>query len=260
MHVIALEYHDVVAEGAWDTSGFPGGAAATYKVSLEDFASHLGAVQSAGRPVVATLAGAPDVATAPILLTFDDGGAGFQAAAAERLERHGWRGSVFMTTGFIGQAGFLSAGDLRSLHARGHIIGTHSRTHPLRLATLAPASILEEWRASIADLEDILGVAVTTGSVPGGQYTRLVAELAATAGLTTLFTSEPETRVRRVDGCAVAGRFTLRRDDPASYVARLAARSSVARAGQWWRWNAKKVAKSLGGTRYLRMRDRWLGP
>jgi hypothetical protein len=42
-------------------------------------------------------------------------------------------------------------------------------------------------------------------------------------------------------------------------VARLVGRAANARVAQWCRWNAKKVAKAVGGTYYLRIRRQLLG-
>jgi peptidoglycan/xylan/chitin deacetylase (PgdA/CDA1 family) len=255
--LIALEYHDVVRGDAWDESGFPGASAATYKLPADRFAAHLDALNRAGAAVGTATVGsspAPDV-----LLTFDDGGAGYLAHAADLLERHGWRGFVFMTTGRIGQPGFLRAGELRELRDRGHVIGSHSRNHPARMSALAPDDIDAEWRTSLSDLEDVLGGPVSVASVPGGYHSRLVAELAAKNGITTLFTSEPEVGAKDVDGCRVIGRFTLRTSHSAAYAARLVGASPWARTAQWAHWNAKKLAKAVGGTHYLRVRDRILG-
>ena len=259
MRIVALEYHDVVRDDDWDGSGFPGNAAATYKLSVASFDGHLGALERSACRVMTSVTDVVSVEdSTPVILTFDDGGSGYMAAA-ELLERRDWRGCVFMTTGSIGKPGFLSASDLRALHQRGHTIGTHSRNHPLRLAALSTAAILEEWRSSIADLEDVLGAPVTIGSVPGGYPSRAVAQSAATAGLTTLFTSEPETRVTTIAGCAVRGRYTLRRGDPGEYAARLAGKMPASRVMQWCQWNAKKVAKAVGGRAYLRVRERVIG-
>jgi peptidoglycan/xylan/chitin deacetylase (PgdA/CDA1 family) len=257
VRIIALEYHDVVRDDAWDESGFAGSAAASYKLSVTRFEDHLRALQRSGRTVVTGIDAATSPESPPVLLTFDDGGSGY-LSAADLLERHGWRGWVFMTTSFIGKPGFLGPADLRSLHERGHVIGTHSRTHPLRLSVLPAAAIRDEWRASIGDLEDVLGTPVRVGSVPGGYHSRTVAEEAAAAGITTLFTSEPESKVVRINGCAVIGRFTLRQGDQGAYAARLVGSVPTARLGQWSRWNAKKLAKKLGGTAYLRVRERFL--
>ena len=256
MRVIALEYHDIVPDDAWETSGFPGNAAATYKLSVTTFGDHLRALAQTVGSIVTDVNGTPN-AGASVVLTFDDGGSGYMAAA-DLLEHHGWRGCVFMTTGRIGSPGFLTAGELRSLQGRGHVIGTHSRSHPIRMAALPAPAIYEEWHASITDLQDALGTAVNVGSVPGGYHSPQVAAAAAAAGLKTLFTSEPEMTIRRVDGCAVVGRYTLRRNDPAAYAARLVGTTPFARSAQWCKWNAKKLAKAIGGTTYLRVRERIL--
>jgi peptidoglycan/xylan/chitin deacetylase (PgdA/CDA1 family) len=258
VRIIALEYHDIVPDGAWDESGFSGSAAATYKLSIGGFGDHLRALQQSASPIVTSIGGeSTERGRTPVILTFDDGGSGY-LAAADLLEQHGWRGCVFMTTGCIGQRGFLTASDLRSLQQRGHVIGTHSRSHPARLSALPAPAIHEEWRASVADLQDALGTAVHVGSVPGGYHSREVAEAAAAAGLTTLFTSEPESTVERIDGCAVVGRYTLRRGDRGAYAARLVGNLAFARSAQWCTWNAKKLAKAIGGTTYLRLRKRIL--
>lgn len=43
----SIMYHDVVEDGAWDSSGFPGSAAGSYKLTRQDFAQHLAAVKRA---------------------------------------------------------------------------------------------------------------------------------------------------------------------------------------------------------------------
>ena len=86
-----------------------------------------------------------------------------------------------------------------------------------------------------------------------------IGEAAAATGLTTLFTSEPESSARWVNGCAVIGRYTIRQGDSGAYAARLVGRRPQARVVQWGRWNAKKLAKAVGGTAYLRLRERLLG-
>lgn len=261
MKIIALEYHDVVQPGQWDESGFPGGSAATYKLPIDLFREHVDILKLNGVSILNEItSGIRDAAESPaVVLTFDDGGSGYLAYAADLLEANGWRGHLFMTTGRIGSPGFLTAGNLRDLKDRGHVIGSHSQNHPARLSAVPRGTIDDEWRRSVADLQDVLGSKVNVASVPGGYHSRSVAESAAANGIATLFTSEPVTRVSSVDGCAVVGRFTLRSNDSATYVARLVGRAANARVAQWCRWNAKKVAKAVGGTYYLRIRKQLLG-
>ena len=193
-----------------------------------------------------------------VLLTFDDGGASAYTIIADLLEERGWRGHFFITTDFIGRPAFLTAPQIRALHGRGHIIGSHSCSHPPRISHLPPARILEEWKGSTEKLSGILGAGVNTASVPAGFYSPRVAAAAAAAGINVLFNSEPTLRVRQVEECRVAGRFGLQQSDPAKRAAALASAAPGPRFKQWAFWNAKKVVKAVGGEVWLSFRKRVL--
>jgi peptidoglycan/xylan/chitin deacetylase (PgdA/CDA1 family) len=256
---IALMYHDVTPAGREDTSGFPGGDAARYKLTLAQFDDHLEAIRlNAGRRVDVIGHLDAGLGTAPLLLTFDDGGAS-AAAIADRLERAGWRGHFFVTAGYVDQPGFLAARELRDLRRRGHVVGSHSYSHPLRMARLPIGRLRDEWRRSIAVLADALGEPIDTASVPGGHNSRAVAREAADAGIRFLFTSAPVVHVRRIGDMAVIGRYVVQRSTPAAVVAAVAAGSPAPRFRQLALWEMKKVAKTIGGATYLAARDRLLG-
>jgi peptidoglycan/xylan/chitin deacetylase (PgdA/CDA1 family) len=259
VRVVSLEYHDVVAPEARDASGFPGRAAGSYKLTIGDFAAHVEAlareVPPAARRTALDVAGSP----APVLLTFDDGGTSAATVIAPQLESVGWRGHFFIATDYIGTPGFLTAAQLRELHARGHVVGSHSASHPLRMADRGPEGVLREWTTSVGTLSTVLGEPVRVASIPGGQYVRSVAAAAAAAGIRVLFTSEPTSATHVVDGCLVLGRFTLRDASSAALAVDFALGRTTARARQWLVWNGKKVAKRLGGSTYLRLRSSLLG-
>jgi hypothetical protein len=63
--------------------------------------------------------------------------------------------------------------------------------------------------------------------------------------LKVLFTSEPETRVRLVEGCTVIGRFTLHASGPPDFAGRLARLDTSLRVREWTAWQAKKLVKSV---------------
>jgi peptidoglycan/xylan/chitin deacetylase (PgdA/CDA1 family) len=252
---ITLLYHDVVEPGRDDGSGFAGAGAARYKLTRAEFVRHLDALGRATGLPPALGEGLPARAGAGgWSLTFDDGGVSALDPTAGLLEERGWRGYFFVTTDRIGTPGFLSAGAVRSLHGGGHVVGSHSCSHPPRMSACAPARIREEWRRSREVLEDLLGAAVRDASVPGGFYSRAVAEGAAAAGYTTLFTSEPTTRSRWVGGCRVLGRYTVYRGMSAAAAARLVSRA-LPRWQQALLWNVKKVAKKVGGQAYVGARE-----
>ena len=251
----SLMYHDVVDRGADDASGFPGRDAALYKVTPEAFAAHLDAIRRS-YPAHATLP-APPAQSAPAI-TFDDGGASAMRAA-DILESRRFVGHFFVTTNYIGTRGFVTARDIRTLAQRGHVVGSHSCSHPLRMGHCSWAQLADEWNRSCAMLADILGQPVDAASVPGGDFTPQVAEAAAKAGITRLFTSEPTSEARHAFGVMLIGRYTIQRWTTEETAAALAAGDWLPRARQAVVWNAKKMSKHLGGERYLQIRTLLLG-
>src|SRR5207247_10334893 len=144
-----------------------GADSAIYKLSRETFQNHLNAVAKAN--------------PGP-LLTFDDGGVSAYSHIADELEERGWRGYFFIATNWIGKPGFLTSSQIREIRARGHIIGSHSCSHPARMSHHTLGDIIHEWSRSSAVLADILGQQILTASVPGGYYSEKVARAAAIAG------------------------------------------------------------------------------
>jgi peptidoglycan/xylan/chitin deacetylase (PgdA/CDA1 family) len=254
----ALLYHDVVAPGRDDDSGFPGGAAGRYKLVRDEFERHLDALAAAtGRPPVRVDALREAGDGMPWLLTFDDGGASARPVG-ERLAERGWPAHFFVTADRSGTRAFLGRDDVRALAALGHVIGSHSCSHPSDMARAPRAALLSEWTRSAAVLADLIGDPVRVASVPAGSYAPRVAEAASAAGLAVLFNSEPVTRARTVDGCLVLGRYTLRRGSSARAAARLAGGAAGARGVQLAAWQIKKAVRRMAGTGYERMRHRVL--
>ena len=257
---IALIYHDVVPAGDFDASGIPGAGAARYKLFPDEFQRHLDALERlVEKPFLAGAAGCPTAAAElPCLLTFDDGGASFLQIAS-RLEERGWTGQFFVTTDFLGTPGFLSADEVRQLRTRGHVVGSHSCSHPQRMSYCSWEQLVNEWRRSCEILADITGAPVTTGSVPGGFYSRRVAQAAAQAGIRILYTSEPTTRPHHVDGCTVFGRYSVDRSVTVEAMSAIVSGRLLPRLRQAFLWKAKALAKMVAGPLYAGFRDQWLG-
>jgi peptidoglycan/xylan/chitin deacetylase (PgdA/CDA1 family) len=264
MRAVSIMYHDVVAGERFDESGFAGADAALYKLGREEFALHLDALAAARRDRPALVSEdrfdtAPVEEPPPWLLTFDDGGVSAATIVADLLEARGWRGHFFVTTGSVGRPSFLSPEQVRELHRRGHIVGSHSETHPPRMSHCSASELLREWRASVEFLSDLLGERVRAASVPGGYYSRAVAEAAARAGIERLFTSEPVERVVEVDGCLVFGRYGVQRWTTPATVAGIVSGKFVPRRRQQFIWSAKKLTKWVGGEYYLKARRVLIG-
>jgi peptidoglycan/xylan/chitin deacetylase (PgdA/CDA1 family) len=259
MRAACLLYHDVVESADWDSSGFTGPGTAKYKMSRSEFEAHLAAIARIREGVSSTaheLAHAGDK-TLPFLLTFDDGGESAATRIAGLLEKYGWRGHFFVTAGQIGKSGFLNPEQIRYLRKNGHVIGSHSFSHPTRMSHCSPEQLADEWSRSTKALTDILCEPVDTASVPGGYYSERVAETAAAAGIRILFNSEPTTTIRSVRGCLVVGRYNIFRGMPPAVSGDLVSMRSSARSRQWLYWNFKKILKKSAGRPYLAARQ-WL--
>jgi peptidoglycan/xylan/chitin deacetylase (PgdA/CDA1 family) len=240
MQPVSLLFHDVYLSDASE-SGFDSPAAGRYKLSVDEFDSQLGESDVLGAA----------------RLTFDDGGVSFYTIVADKLEARGLHAYCFVTTDFIGRTGFLDAAQIRELDARGHVIGTHSASHPTRFSALSRADMRSEWIESRQRLEDVLGHGVTAGSVPGGYFSRDVGRTAAQSGLFLLFNSEPVRSARAIDGCTIAGRFTIRAGAPPDLARRFVQSAPWARSKEWATWNAKGLVKPLLGSSYPRVAD-WI--
>jgi peptidoglycan/xylan/chitin deacetylase (PgdA/CDA1 family) len=245
---VAIMFHDVIEDADWESSGFPGGANARYKLGRAQFEDHLDAIclsTSAER-------------RARVALTFDDGGVSAHNTIADCLEQRGLRGYFLITTDCIGRTGFLNAAQIRDLHRRGHVLGSHSCSHPTRISQCSRQEIDYEWIQSIHVLTELLGEEVSVASVPGGFYSREVAESAAAAGIHRLFTSEPVAKVRVVNSCEVFGRYHIQRNVPPEFSAGIAALRIAPRFRQAMLWKLKKLAKAAGGATYIKLRRRLL--
>jgi peptidoglycan/xylan/chitin deacetylase (PgdA/CDA1 family) len=259
MRAVSLEYHDVVDGAGPDASGFRGPGPASYKLDEAEFGRHLAAIAGTVRTLPTRgLDWLQDAKPeSPLFLTFDDGGIAAYTHIGDALERYGWRGHFFVTAARIGTETFLSARQIRELHARGHVIGTHSYSHPTRMGACSREQILEEWQRSTDILADIVGEPVVAGSVPGGYYTRRVAEAAARAGLLLLFTSVPTTRCWTVDGCRILGRYSVRRWSTPAAASALADGRLMPGAAQWLLYCSLKLLRTLGGNQYTRFRQQF---
>ncbi len=234
-----LLYHDVVEYGAFSSSGFIGRAADLYKLERLEFERHLDLIAEAG--------GAR--------LTFDDGGASALSIIAPLLESRGWIGYFFIPTNFVGAPGFLSGDAIRELHARGHVIGSHSCSHPSCISRCGDAELRYEWRESVEKLSCLLKTKVTMASVPGGFFTTRVARAAAEAGIETLFNSEPVIREDSAGPCKVIGRFSVHKGVVAANAGALARGDFAPCLRQYLSWNSKKIVKRMCGAYWIDLRN-----
>jgi peptidoglycan/xylan/chitin deacetylase (PgdA/CDA1 family) len=233
--VATLGYHDVTDVPT--ESGFQRNGAVTFKLGVRQFTEHLNRI--------ADLSWTPSLVTEVdlagperhLLLTFDDGGKS-ALRIGDELCRRGWRAHFFIPTGLIGRRTFLDPGEIRRLRTCGHMVGSHSHSHPDIYRELDRERMVVEWRRSSDVLSQLLGEACITGAVPGGDISGPVLRSAATAGLRYIFTSEPWLRPRIVGGCWVLGRFCPKASTTPDEIAELA---------RFRGWTAKLVIRRIKG-------------
>lgn len=196
---IALLYHEVIDD--YSESGFQNKDNLAYMHKTEVFRKHLEIFKNhlnSGNSKVENH-----------LFTFDDGGIS-NLKSAQILEENDWKGIYFITTKRIGTSGFLAENDIKTLHENGHIVGSHSHTHPMIFRTLTYTQMLEEWKVSKGILEEILGEEISHCSVPGGDSDLKTYESAVEAGFRYIFDSEPIVETRKLQNAEIFGRFSVK--------------------------------------------------
>ena len=122
-----------------------------------------------------------------IVLTFDDGNYS-NLETAKCLTENGLKGIFFITTERINSVGYLSSDDLRSIHRMGHIIGSHSASHPM-FPFISKKQAEIELSKSKEFIEEISGAECTAFAFPGGQFLPQHINLAKNVGYGNIFTS-----------------------------------------------------------------------
>jgi peptidoglycan/xylan/chitin deacetylase (PgdA/CDA1 family) len=165
----------------WHGIGYPGSAVtpdeARYWNPVEVFADTLGAI-----PAFKSRHGIT------VHMTFDDGNHSDYTHALRLLTQHGQTGIFFVCASRIDQPGYLSKAELREMHAAGMTIGSHGFDH-INWSVASEGQLQQEFVVARAVIEDAVGAAIDTASVPFGMVDRRVAQWAIRAGFTRLFTS-----------------------------------------------------------------------
>ena len=210
-------YHEIA--GRQDT-------ASRLAVTPEAFASQLAYLREEGFTTISVaklasaLAGEPGRLPArPVVITFDDGFADFHGAALPMLRQYGFTATVFVTTGWIADAGphavdnrpgcMLSWSQIREAAEAGVEIGAHSHTHP-QLDQLLPGTLRDELVTSKALLEDGLGRAVPSLAYPYGYSNAQVRRVAREVGYAHACAVSNTMAGPRQDAFALS-RLTIRR-------------------------------------------------
>ena len=212
-------------------------ASYTYVTSTGLFQQHLdlySGLPTAASPVV------------PVI-TFDDGHISNYEIAAPLLAARDLSAHFFLTVGWIGtRPGFMDWPQVRALHQAGHTIGAHSWSHAL-LTHCSPAQLDIELTQARLTLEDHLGAAVTTMSLPGGRANRRVLAACRAAGYTRVYTSVPQ--IENSPIAFTVGRLNIRGNMQTAWLAQLFTPSSPQLARLSRAHRLKAATKSILGDR-----------
>lgn len=239
MNKIVLMYHDVYVETPFE-SGFQN---SLYKISVDVFEKQVKALVGYCKHHQGT----------EIEFTFDDGGVSFYTVIAPILERYGLRGIFFISTKYINSPLFLNSSQVLELHRRGHIIASHSYSHPDNLASLSEDAIHEEWSKSKKDIESIIDNSILLASIPNGYGSRHVISKAYEAGIRILYTSVPTIKMTSYKDMKIIGRYVIYNRMSSDYPL-LLIKNKVQRRKLYVRWLLINIMKFVLGNSYSKLK------
>jgi hypothetical protein len=247
--VVFLMYHELETEGRPLAQSEPGYI--RYIVRALDFQRQMESLRSEEWKGVSVGQAVGLSEGRTVAITFDDGCETDLLFAAPVLKQMGFGATFYITTGWLGKPGHLSASQLREISGLGFEIGCHSMNH-FYLTDLDDSALRREIVEAKAQLEQIAGVPVEHLSCPGGRFDRRVADVAKSAGYRTVTTSRICTNSSSSDRFSL-GRVAIMRDTS------LPQFREICHARGLWRMRtgvfAREAAmKVLGNSAYDRLR------
>src|SRR5580698_9649432 len=210
----------------------------SYVVACEDFEKHV--------DLFARLQQTKDCPLRPEI-TFDDGHLSNYEYALPILQSRGVQARFFITVGWTGRRpGYMGWDELRALSKAGQLVGAHGWTHTL-LTHCSTKDLQLELTDARQSLEDKLGTAITTMSLPGGRFDRRILAACRDAGYTEVYTSIP--RAEPLPLPATIGRLNVRADMTLPWLTNLLQPESTLLAKLERQNRINTTAKSLLGDR-----------
>lgn len=123
-------------------------------------------------------------------ITFDDGHITQLRNGVPILQKLGCSATFFVTLGWVNvDPDYFTWDDIAELRRLGYPVGTHGWSHRF-LTQCSPQELKKELDSSKKELEDHLGAAVTSMSLPGGRFNRAVLASCLEAGYSAVYTSD----------------------------------------------------------------------
>jgi len=184
--IVFLMYHELELPGRQLVQSEPGYV--RYILALDTFRNQMQWLKSSGLRGLNVSDALLYPAEPSVCITFDDGCETDLIDAAPVLREFGARATFYLTAGFLGTPGYLTADQVRQLDSLGFEIGCHSMTHPY-LSDLSDAELGREIVDAKLHIERILGHAIEHFSCPGGRYDERTLATARRAGFRTVANS-----------------------------------------------------------------------
>jgi peptidoglycan/xylan/chitin deacetylase (PgdA/CDA1 family) len=124
-----------------------------------------------------------------VLITFDDSYESDYSIALPLLKASKVKARFFVVANRVGQAGFLSGQQIRSLCAAGMTIGSHGMHHR-KWPGLSDRDLHEEVVEARDRIEQITGSRIVEAACPFGGYNRRVLQRLRTSGYDRVYTSD----------------------------------------------------------------------
>lgn len=104
-----------------------------------------------------------------IMITFDDGFADSYSNAYPLLQKHEFTGYYFVSTGLIGQNGYMNRDQLKKMIKNNHIVGCHTYTHHRMDIKDSNATLHREIVQAKTELESVLDNSIDLFCWVGGE-------------------------------------------------------------------------------------------
>jgi peptidoglycan/xylan/chitin deacetylase (PgdA/CDA1 family) len=206
-------YHDLCASPKADER---------YTTPLPRFRDHLRFLQEQQFAVRQLPEFAAEPTERSVVLTFDDGLASHFQLALPALLEQGLSATFFITTALVESVGYLTWSQLREMSAAGMTIGSHGHRH-IDYTGLPTSAAQSELLRSRHELEEHLGQAVSTFSVPYGFLNPALTEAARNVGFRHICSSLPW--LAAPEACVIS-RLAVYHDTKLAEFAALATRSA----------------------------------
>jgi peptidoglycan/xylan/chitin deacetylase (PgdA/CDA1 family) len=247
--MVFLMYHELLLTGRQPCYSDPGYV--RYILPVEIFRSHMNWMKSSGIRGLNVSAALRYPAEPSVCITFDDGCETDLIAAAPVLREFGFNATFYLTAGFLGTPGYLTANQAHELDEQGFEIGCHSMTHPY-LSDLTETELKLEIVDAKFQIEQIVGHPIEHFSCPGGRFDQRTLEMARRAGFRTVANSQFHVNSAQT-GLYDLGRVAMFRDMP------LAEFRALCRGQGLWKKrlldrSRRSVQRLLGNRAYDRLR------